>query len=57
MTMAQVDCQLRRVAAQTPQPQIMISAGDGSRYQVVAEVMTRARNAEIGKIGFDGNGR
>ena len=57
MTMAQIDYQMRQVARQDPQPQIMISAGDRSRYQVLAEVMTLAKNADARKIGFDNTHR
>jgi biopolymer transport protein ExbD len=35
----------------------MISAGDRSRYQVLAEVMTKAKNADVRKIGFDNTQR
>ncbi len=57
MTMAQIDYQLRQASTQNPQPQIMISAGDRSRYQVLAQVMTRAKNAKVTKIGFDNTQR
>lgn len=57
MNMAQIDYQMRQIAKQDPQPQIMISAGDRSRYQVLAEVMTRAKNADVRKIGFDNTQR
>jgi biopolymer transport protein ExbD len=57
MNMAQIDYQLRQAAKQDPQPQIMISAGDRSRYQVLAEVMTKAKNADVRKIGFDNTQR
>lgn len=57
MNMAQIDYQMRQAAKQDPQPQIMISAGDRSRYQVLAEVMTRAKNADVRKIGFDNTQR
>lgn len=57
MTMAQIDYQMRQAARQDPQPQIMISAGDRSRYQVLAQVMTLAKNADARKIGFDNTQR
>ena len=57
MSMPQIDYQLRQAAKQNPQPQIMISAGDRSRYQVLAQVMTRAKNAKVTKIGFDNTQR
>ena len=57
MSMPQIDYQLRQAATQNPQPQIMISAGDRSRYQVLAQVMTRAKNAKVTKIGFDNTQR
>ena len=53
MSMRQIEYQLGVAGRQNPQPQIMISAGDRSRYQVLAEVMTKAKNAEVKKIGFD----
>jgi len=57
MNMAQIDYQFRQASTQVPQPQIMISAGDRSRYQVLAQVMTRAKNARVTKIGFDNTQR
>ncbi len=53
MSMRQIEYQMTLAGRQNPQPQIMISAGDRSRYQVLAEVMTKAKNAEVKKIGFD----
>jgi biopolymer transport protein ExbD len=53
MSMRQIEYQFDQAGRQNPQPQIMISAGDRSRYQVLAEVMTKAKNADVKKIGFD----
>jgi biopolymer transport protein ExbD len=53
MSMRQIEYQMALAGRQNPQPQIMISAGDRARYQVLAEVMTKAKNAHIRKIGFD----
>ena len=57
MNMQQIDYQLRQASRQNPQPHIMISAGDRSRYQVLAEVMTKAKNVDIRRIGFDNTQR
>ncbi len=57
MTMDQVQYYMNQAGQQRPQPQIMLSVSDQSRYQVLAGVMARAKNAEITKIGFDGSER
>jgi biopolymer transport protein ExbD len=57
MSMNQIKGMMDQAAMQNPQPQIMISAGDRSRYQVLARVMTLAKNAKITKIGFDNTQR
>ncbi len=48
---------MRQASRQDPQPQVMISVGDRARYQVLAAVMTQAKNADLRKIGFDNTQR
>lgn len=53
MNMRQIDYQLRQASRQDPQPRLVISAGDQSRYQVLAEVMAKAKNADLRSVGFE----
>lgn len=57
MNLQQIDYRLRQASRQNPQPRILVSAGDRSRYQVLAEIMTKAKNADIRRIGFDNTQR
>ncbi len=57
MTMPQIDFYMKQAGGQTPQPEIVLSVSDNSRYQTLAAVMTRAKNANITKIGFDATQR
>ncbi|MCM8567212.1 ExbD/TolR family protein [Thauera linaloolentis] len=43
---------LREAAARSPQPELHLRADQGTRYQKLAEVMSLAREAGIGKMGF-----
>ncbi len=53
MTVAQMGYYMARAGQQAPQPELRLSIGDQARYETVAAVMTQARNADIGRIGFD----
>ena len=43
---------LANAAAQLPQPELHLRADRNTRYEVIAEVMSRARSAGIEKMGF-----
>ncbi|MGJ8620193.1 MAG: ExbD/TolR family protein [Methylophilaceae bacterium] len=43
---------LTLIADQEPQPELRIRADEGTRYQVLAEVMADAQNAGVTKLGF-----
>ncbi len=53
MTAAQMGYYMAQAGQQAPQPELRLSIGDQARYETVAAVITQARNAEIGNIGFD----
>jgi biopolymer transport protein ExbD len=52
VTEAGLQAQLRVVAPQAAQPEIQIRADKDTEYQLVANVMTNAKNAGIVKLGF-----
>ncbi|SEG02099.1 ExbD/TolR family protein [Thauera chlorobenzoica] len=43
---------LAAAAARTPQPELHLRADRNTRYEVIAEVMSEARNAGVEKMGF-----
>ena len=49
---AALPARLAAAAARTPQPELHLRADRGTRYEVIAEVMSEARNAGIEKMGF-----
>ncbi len=53
MSAAQMGYYMARAGQQTPQPELRLSIGDQARYETVAAVITQAKNADIGRIGFD----
>ena len=53
MTAVQMGYYMAQAGQQAPQPELRLSIGDQARYETVAAVITQARNAEIGNIGFD----
>jgi biopolymer transport protein ExbD len=52
VTEAALQAQLRVAAQRTPQPELQIRADKDTEYQVVAAVMTDAKNAGMVKVGF-----
>jgi len=52
ITEAAMQAQLRVAAQRTPQPELQIRADRDTEYQVVASVMTDAKNAGMVKVGF-----
>ena len=48
----QLDHLLRSVAAQEPQPAVLIDVADQASYQRMAELMSAAHNARFRHIGF-----
>ncbi len=49
---AAMQAQFRVVAPMVPQPEIQIRADKDAQYQLVADVMTNAKNAGMVKVGF-----
>ncbi|MCK2127878.1 biopolymer transporter ExbD [Thauera aromatica] len=49
---AALPARLAAAAARTPQPELHLRADRGTRYEVIAEVMSEARNAGVEKMGF-----
>jgi len=47
-----LQAQLRVAAQRTPQPELQIRADKETEYQIVASVMTDAKNAGMVKVGF-----
>ena len=52
ITEAALQAQLRVSAQRTPQPELQIRADKDTEYQIVASVMTDAKNAGMVKVGF-----
>jgi biopolymer transport protein ExbD len=52
ITEAAMQAQLRVAAQRTPQPELQIRADRDTEYQIVASVMTDAKNAGMVKVGF-----
>jgi len=52
ITEAAMQAQLRVAAQRTPQPELQIRSDRDTEYQVVASVMTDAKNAGMVKVGF-----
>jgi len=52
ITEAALQAQLRVAAQRTPQPELQIRADNETEYQIVASVMTDAKNAGMVKVGF-----
>jgi biopolymer transport protein ExbD len=52
ITEAALQAQLRVAAQRTPQPELQIRADKDTEYQIVASVMTDAKNAGMVKVGF-----
>ena len=52
VTEAALQAQLRVVAPQATQPEIQIRADKDTEYQMVAKIMTEAKNAGMVKVGF-----
>ena len=52
ITEAALQAQLRVAAQRTPQPELQIRADKETEYQIVASVMTDAKNAGMVKVGF-----
>ncbi len=48
----QLDHLLRSLAAQDPQPAVLIDVADQASYQQMADVMSAAHNARFRRIGF-----
>ena len=49
---AELALRLQAAAARTPQPELHLRAAQNTRYQILAEVMSAAREAGIEKMGF-----
>ncbi|PLX73531.1 MAG: biopolymer transporter ExbD [Azoarcus sp.] len=49
---ADLALRLQAAAARSPQPELHLRADQNTRYQVLAEVMSAAREAGIEKMGF-----
>jgi biopolymer transport protein ExbD len=52
ITEAAMQAQLRVAAQRTPQPELQIRADRDTEYQIVASVMSDAKNAGMVKVGF-----
>ena len=52
ITEAMLAAQLRVAAQKTPQPELQIRAEKTTQYQLIATVMSNAKNAGMVKIGF-----
>ena len=52
ITEAMLSAQLRVAAQKTPQPELQIRAEKKTEYQLIATVMSNAKNAGMVKIGF-----
>jgi len=52
ITEAAMQAQLRVAAQRTPQPELQIRADKDTEYQIVASVMTDAKNSGMVKVGF-----
>ena len=52
ITEAAMQAQLRVAAQRTPQPEMQIRADRDTEYQIVASVMTDAKNAGMVHVGF-----
>ena len=52
ITEAAMQAQLRVAAQRTPQPELQIRADRDTEYQIVASVMTDAKNSGMVKVGF-----
>ena len=52
ITEAALQAQLRVAAQRAPQPELQIRADKETEYQIVASVMTDAKNAGMVKVGF-----
>ena len=52
ITEAAMQAQLRVSAQRTPQPELQIRADRDTEYQIVASMMTDAKNAGMVKVGF-----
>jgi biopolymer transport protein ExbD len=52
ITEAAMQAQLRVAAQRTPQPELQIRADRDTEYQIVASMMTDAKNAGMVKVGF-----
>ena len=52
ITEAAMQAQLRVAAQRAPQPELQIRADRDTEYQIVASVMTDAKNAGMVKVGF-----
>ena len=52
ITEATLQAQLRVLAQRQPQPELQIRADKETEYQIVASVMTDAKNAGMVKVGF-----
>ena len=48
----ELPARLAAAAAQTPQPELHLRADRNTRYEVIAEVMSKARSAGVQKMGF-----
>jgi biopolymer transport protein ExbD len=51
-TMSALEIDLRRVARQTPQPEVKIRGDAQLRYQTIREVLETVKNAGIVRVGF-----
>jgi biopolymer transport protein ExbD len=49
---AELPARLASTASQKPQPDLLIRADKGTRYEVLAEIMSAAQGQGMGKIGF-----
>jgi biopolymer transport protein ExbD len=49
---AELPARLASAAGQKPQPDLLIRADKGTRYEVLAEIMSAAQGQGLGKIGF-----
>jgi biopolymer transport protein ExbD len=49
---AELPARLASAASQKPQPDLLIRADKGTRYEVLAEIMSAAQGQGLGKIGF-----
>src|SRR5882757_5966994 len=49
---AELPARLASTASQKPQPDLLIRADKGTRYEVLADIMSAAQGQGLGKIGF-----